>query len=60
MIKLLAAITGGGGGDDSGDGGGGWDFWCEFGTFGGGWLQKLPNERTTGAKSEEDMRSGHR
>ena len=37
------------------------------GTFGvklgllvvGGWLQKLPNERTTGAKSEEHMRSGH-
>ena len=38
MIKLLAAITGGGGGDDSGDGGGGWDFWCEIGTFGGGWV----------------------
>ena len=57
---MLAAITGGGGGGDSGDGG------C--GTFGvklgllvvGGWLQKLPNERTTGAKSEEHMRSGHR
>ena len=38
------------------------------GTFGvklglsvvGGWLQKLPNERTTGAKSEEHMRSAHR
>ena len=56
MIKLFAAITGGGGGD----GGGGWDFWCEIGTFGGAWLQKLPNKRTTGAKSEEHMRSGHR
>ena len=25
----------------------------------GGWLQKLPKERTTSAKSEVHMRSGH-
>ena len=53
MIKLLAAITGGGGGDGSGDDGSDWDFWWV-----GGWLQKLPNEKTTSAKSEEHMRGG--
>ena len=43
---MLAAITGEGGGDDSGDGGSGWDFWCEIGTFGGGWVvAKTPDLR---------------